>query len=211
MRKFTMLMMLGLLAGAAAPLAAQWESPTFFAPSPGEDLGVYYVSPASDLADWGVHGIWRQEGNLSLGVRLGLEEGEVYHVGAELYGPLGLGASASGLLFSWWLGLGASFGGDATWLRVPLGLSLGLNLGSPGAVQLKPYVFPRVAFDLLVVDVGDEEVTDTEFNVPIDAGVDVDLGPFVLRGGVTFSVTEDDATSFGAGIALKMPRRIAVR
>jgi hypothetical protein len=206
MRKYT-LFVLGLLAGAA-PLSAQWESPTFFAPSPGEDLGVYYVDPASDLADWAVHAIWRQEGNLSLGVRLGLEDGEGYHVGAEFYGPLNL--AAPGLLLSWSLGLGASFRDELTWLRVPLGVSLGMNLGSSSALQLKPYVFPRLAFDLLVVDVAGEEVTDTEFNVPIDAGVDVDLGPFVLRGGVTFSVTEDNATSFGAGIALKLPRRIAV-
>jgi hypothetical protein len=210
MRKYTVLLVLVTMAGAATPVAAQWESPTFFAPLPGEDLGLYYVSPAGG-ADWGVAGIWRQEGNLSLGVRLGLQEGEVFHVGAEFYGPLGLATPGTGLLFSWWLGLGASIADEITWLRVPLGLSVGLNLGSPGTVQLKPYVFPRVAFDLLVVEIGDEEETDTEFNVPIDVGVDVDIGAFVLRGGVTFSVTEDDATSFGAGIALKMPRRIAVR
>src|SRR5919108_1616817 len=80
MRKYSVLLVFGLLAGAA-PLAAQWESPTFFAPRPGEDLGLYYVSPAG-VNEWGIHGIWRQEGNLSFGVRLGLEENEVFHVGA---------------------------------------------------------------------------------------------------------------------------------
>src|SRR5919108_2637867 len=204
MRKYSVLLVFGMLAGAA-PLAAQWESPTFFAPRPGEDLGLYYVSPAG-VNEWGIHGIWRQEGNLSFGVRLGLEENEVFHVGAEFYGPLGLAAPESSLLFSWALGLGASIMDDITWLRVPLGVSIGMNLGSPGTMQLKPYVFPRVAFDLLAIEVGGEEETDTEFNVPIDAGVDVDVGAFVLRGGVTFSLTEEDATSFGAGIALKMPR-----
>ena len=209
MRKYTVLLVLATMAGAAEPLAAQfWDSPTFFAPNPGEDIGLYYVNPP--VADWGIAGIWRQEGNLSLGVRLGLEEGEAFNVGAEFYGPLGL-APGSSLLFSWWLGLGASIQDSATVLRVPLGLSVGMSLGSPGTVQLKPYVFPRVAFDLFVEEIGDEEVTETKFNVPIDVGVDVDIGAFVLRGGVTFSVTEDDATSFGAGIALKMPRRIAVR
>jgi hypothetical protein len=211
MRRYTLVLMLALLAGAA-PVAAQWESPTFFSPSPGEDLGLYYVSPAGG-AEWGVAGIWRQEGNLSLGVRLGLQEGEAYHVGAEFYGPIGLAAPESALLFSWWLGLGASIADNITWLRVPLGLSIGMNLGSPGSMQLKPYVFPRVAFDLLVLEneLTDEEETDTEFNVPIDVGVDIDVGAFVLRGGATFSLTEDDATSFGAGIAIKMGRRIAVR
>jgi hypothetical protein len=207
MRRYTVVLMLAFLAGAA-PAAAQWESPTFFAPRPGEDLGLYYVSPAdpADIVDWAVAGIWRQEGNLSLGVRLGLEDGDLFHVGAEFYGPLRLAAAESQVLFSWWLGLGASIADGITWLRIPLGLSIGMGLG-----QLKPYVFPRVAFDLLVVDTETGEETNTEFNVPIDVGVDLDLGPFVLRGGATFSVTEEDATSFGAGIALKMPRRVAVR
>lgn len=209
MRKYTMLLVLAMMSAAAGPVAAQWESPTFFSPHPGEDLGLYYVSPA--LADWGIAGIWRQEGNLSLGVRLGLEEGEIYNVGAEFYGPLGLAGPDSGLLFSWWLGLGASILDNLTWLRIPLGVSIGMNLGETGTMQLKPYVFPRVSFDLFVEEVGGEEFTETEFNVPIDAGVDVDLGPFVLRGGFKFSLTEDEATSFGAGIALKMPRRVEVR
>jgi hypothetical protein len=210
MRKCTVLLVLGVSAVAASPLAAQWESPTFFAPRPGEDLGLYYVSPAG-AAEWGVAGIWRQEGNLSLGVRLGYEDQDAFHVGGEFYGPLALAAPESQLLFSWWLGLGASIRDNLTWLRLPLGLSAGMNLGSPGTVQLKPYVFPRVAFDLLVEDVAGEEQTDVEVNVPVDVGVDVDVGAFVLRGGVAFSLTQDDWTSFGAGIALKMPRRIAVR
>jgi hypothetical protein len=199
-----------LLLGMAAPLAAQWESPTFFSPHPGEDLGVYAWNPAGGL-EWGVGAIWRQEGNLNLGVRVGLSEGSNYHVGAEFYGPLNLLGPQSQLLMSWLLGVGATFDG-LTWLRVPAGVSLGLNLGTPGSVQLKPYVFPRVAFDLFAEDIAGEEETSTEFNVDVDLGADVALGSsFVLRVGYTLGITDSGFNTIGAGIAYRMPRRVAVR
>jgi hypothetical protein len=198
-----------------APLAAQsWETPTFFAPQPGEDIGLYYVSPEG--SSWGLAGIWRQEGNLNMGVRAGMVAYDArnhYQVGAEFYGPLRLLGAQSELLFAWVVGAGATLN-DVTWLRVPAGLSVGMNVGTPGALLIKPYVHPRVALDLFAYDnrAGDE-VTETEFNVDLDLGADAALGEaFVLRVGVTLGgLTGDRSNTFGAGIAYRVPRRVTVR
>lgn len=204
-----------LCACSAAPLAAQsWEAPTFFAPVPGEDLGLYYVSPEG--SSWGFAALWRQEGSLNLGVRAGIasfDSRSHYQIGAEFHGPVDLLGPGSGLLFSWVLGAGATFN-DVTWLRIPAGLSAGMEVGTPGGLTIKPYVHPRVALDLFAYDnrAGDE-VTETEFDIDIDLGADAALGEsFVLRFGVTLGgLTSHRSNTFGAGIALRTPRRVTVR
>ena len=204
-----LMIVLGLTLVCALPLTAQWDAPSFFAPRPGEDIGLYGVKPEG--LGWGLAAIWRQEGNLNLGVRGGFADGDLFHIGAEFYGPLNRSAGESGLLIDWILGLGASFDGF-TQLRVPAGVSVGLDLGSQGALQLKPYAHPRVALDVFVFNVGDEEETDTEVNVDIDLGADAALGQsFVLRAGFTLSLTNEGRSTFGAGVAYRMPRRVAVR
>jgi hypothetical protein len=193
--------------GTAAPAAAQigWDAPSFFSPRPGEDIGLYIVVPDGG-DDVGVSAIWRQSGNLSLGVRGGIA-GDQYSLGAEFYGPLDLLGPQSGLLMAWVLGVGATFN-DVTVLRVPLGISAGIGLGAPGGVQLLPYVHPRVAFELAAYDVGDREETDTDFRFDVDLGADAVLGQsFVLRAGITFG----RFTTFGAGVAYRIPRRVTVR
>ena len=94
-------------------------------------------------------------------------------------------------------------------LHVPLGVSVGMNLGTGGGVGILPYVHPRVAYDLIASDNGfGEEVTTHEFNFAVDLGADVALGSsFVGRVGFTLG----DSNVFGAGIAYRMPRRIEVR
>lgn len=194
----------------AAPLAAQaWDSPTFFSPRPGEDIGAYLIIPDGDGAT-GFAGIWRQSGNINLGVRAGLAGDDNIQVGAEFYGPVMLAGPGSSLLFSWILGLGAGFDNDETWLRVPVGLSAGVALGGPGSIAvIMPYVHPRLAIDFIAVETSDGEVTDTELNFPIDIGADAAIGEsFVLRLGATFG---DGQNTFGAGIAYRMPRRVVVR
>jgi hypothetical protein len=185
-----------------------WDAPTFFSPRPAEDIGIYVWQPEQAGADYGIAGIWRQHGNLSLGVRAGLAGGDDYMVGAEFFGPLNLLGPQSGILMSWVLGLGATFDG-VTQLRVPLGVSAGVNLGA-GGIQLMPYVHPRVAFDLLAWQQGDREETDTEFNFAVDVGADAALGEaFVLRVGAT--LVGPGSPTFGAGIAYRMSRRLVVR
>jgi hypothetical protein len=193
------------LGGSAAPLAAQaWDVPSFFSPRPGEDIGVYLIDPEGG-GDMGFAAIWRQEGNLNLGVRGGMLD-DHFSLGAEFYGPFGILGPQSPVLVSWILGLGATFN-DVTWLRVPLGASVGLSLNA-GSLNIMPYVHPRVAFDLFAYDVAGEEETETEFNFDVDLGADVSLGQrFVLRVGATFG--EWDA--LGVGVAYRTGRRLIVR
>lgn len=202
MRKGLLWAGLLVLAGAGQASAQAWDSPTFFSPRQHDDLGVYVIFP--DGGDVGVEGIWRQSGNLNLGVRLGIAD-EVVLLGAEFYNPIRL--SQSPLLLSWLLGFGASFGDNATWLRVPFGVSLGGNLDA-GSLQITPYVHPRVALDVVVVDVGDEEVTDTDVNFDVDLGADVLLSPaWTLK----FGATVGHSDAFGVGLAYRMQRRVVVR
>ena len=199
---------LTFMLSASAPLAAQsWDAPSFFSPRPGEDLGLYVLKSDAEGSDLGFAGIWRQSGNINLGVRAGLTGGDFITLGAEFYGPLSF-LDESGLMMSWITGIGAGFDDDVTTLRIPAGVSVGVNLGT-GGLNLTPYVHPRVAFDLAAFDnaAGDEE-TDTEFNFDIDLGADAALGEqFVVRVGVTLG----SQTMFGAGIAYRMSRRIEVR
>ncbi len=199
---------------AAAPAAAQaWDSPTFFAPRPGEDLGLFVTVPEGDEGDVGVQAIWRQEGNLNLGVRGGIggvEGNRSILLGAEFYGALPLGTYP--LNATWVLGFGAGFDDDVTALRIPLGVSVGTYLGE----RFQPYVHPRAAFDLVAIEFGDEEETETDFSFAIDIGTDIDLTEsLAAKVGYTFALGPDFDTSFdfypntfGAGLVYRMPRRV---
>lgn len=194
---------------AASPAAGQWESPTFFSPRAGDDLGAYLVFP--DPGDLGIVGIWRQTGRIDLGVRAGFidfgnDTGVL--VGAELFGPVNLFGPGTPISAAWMSGIGATFDG-VTWLRIPLGLSVGATLASSGGLSITPYVHPRVAFDLFAYDTGrDEEETDSELNVDVDLGADLALGrSFILRFGATFG--ESDV--IGIGLAWRMARGVVVR
>lgn len=195
------------LAVAAGQVSAQrwhkpWDAPSFFSPRPHDDIGVYLFF--LDGHDAGVEGIWRQTGNLNLGVRVGVAE-DLVKVGAEFYGPIRIEAP---LQLAWQLGVGAGFGDDVTMLRVPFGVSLGGTLGSPGTLQITPYVYPRVALDLYAFDVGDDEETDTEVNFDVDLGADIRLSPaWSLKVGATVGESE----AFGLGLAYRMQRRVVVR
>jgi hypothetical protein len=186
----------------AAPLSAQpWDTPTFFSPRPGEDIGIYLVD-FEGVDDLGFMGIWRQEGNLNLGVRLGIHDDDRIAVGGEFYGPVrGLNAP---LLMSWVIGVGGTFDGF-TWVRIPAGISVGA-LFNAGNLEIMPYVHPRVAFDYISIE--DSDADDSELNFDLDLGADVSLGPrWVFRFGA--SVAEFDA--IGVGIAYRFGRRLVVR
>jgi len=197
-----------VISGAASPAVAQWDSPTFFSPRAGDDLGVYLVFP--DPGDLGIVGIWRQTGRIDLGVRAGFidfgrDTGIL--VGAELFGPVNLFGPGTPISAAWMSGIGAVFN-DVTALRIPLGLSIGATLAS-SSMSITPYVHPRVAFDLFAFDVGDgEEETESELNVDIDLGADLALGrSFILRFGATFGESE----VIGIGLAWRMQRGVVVR
>jgi hypothetical protein len=188
-----------------------WDAPSFFNPRPMDDIGLYFTSieRANSGSATGLAAIWRQSGNLNLGIRLGtfdLEDiGNSLAVGAELYGPLSL-FSGSQLDLAWTLGAGAVFGDDYTVGTIPLGVSLGLRLGS-GSIRIEPYVHPRAALDIIAIGEGDNEETDTDVAFVLDLGADVNIGErFILRLGGSLL----DREAFGAGIAYRWPRPISV-
>jgi hypothetical protein len=198
---------LALSALSPAPASAQgaWDAPSFFSPRPGEDIGVYAFKPQG--SDWGVSGIWRQEGNLNLGVRVGVLDDNTVLVGSEFYKPLRL--SGSSILASYMLGAGASFNGDFTRLRIPFGVSIGADLGQGSGIRILPYVHPRIALDYASVDLGNgDERSDTEFPFDLDIGADIPLGSeWVIHAGGT--VTHGGV--YGVGLAYRMSRKLVVR
>ncbi|MEX2283440.1 MAG: hypothetical protein WEE89_13235 [Gemmatimonadota bacterium] len=189
-----------------------WDAPSFFSPRPMDDIGLYvsqtqYPGGGSST---GLSGIWRQSGNLNLGVRAGVgdleDAGGTVLVGAELYGPLNRLLPSTSVDLSWMLGGGAVFGDNYTLFSMPLGISIGMRLGT-GAVQFAPYVHPRWSLDIAAFDVNGTEQTRTGGSIVIDAGADVSLGQrFILRLGGSFL----DREAFGAGVALRWPRPISV-
>ena len=205
-----------LLVVTASGASAQsgWDAPTFFSPRPMDDIGLYvFKTDASTIGDpTGLKLIWRQSGNLNLGVHAGFADldaaGETILLGAELYGPLSSMAASTGLAMSWGLGAGAVFGDNYIDMSVPLGVSIGFQLGS-GGMNVLPYVHPRVSLDISSYDVGpDQEETDTNIGFSVDVGADVNLGQrFVLRGGASFG----DRGAYGIGAALRIPRRVVAR
>lgn len=196
-----------------ASAQAGWDAPTFFSPRPMDDVGIYaFKTNAASIGDpTGLKLIWRQSGNLNLGVHAGTADlgnvGEAILLGGEFYGPLSGATASTGLVMSWGLGAGAVFGDDYIDLSVPLGVSIGMNLGT-GGVSLLPYVHPRVSLDVSSFGSGANEVTDTNLGLSVDVGVDVGLGErFILRAGGSFG----DREAYGAGLALRIPRKVSVR
>lgn len=206
----------GIISGAlvlvfslpGAGRAQHWDTPTFFAPRLADDIGAYLVDAKG--GDLGLVGIWRQSGNVSLGVRAGFggHSGDrTILVGAELFGMLVEPEPGRSLAVAWMTGAGASFDG-VTALRIPAGVTIGAQLYA-GTLAITPYAHPRVSLDFSTYDNADgEEETDTEFNLDVDLGGELQVGENWL---VRAAVTLGDQEAFGLGLAYRIPRRVAVR
>ncbi len=186
----------------ATNVSAQWDAPSFLAPRPGEDLGVYL----STQGDFAVEGIWRQRGSLNLGVRLGYVDsanGRVL-VGGETWGPLLSAGPSFPLDASWTFGVGALIG-DVSDLDIPVGLTVGRTFAAdPMTIQV--YGHPRVA----VVVNGDPGPgqDDVELQGRFDIGADALLNRTLkLRVGVTFGQSD----ALGVGLAWAVGRGVVVR
>ena len=196
----------------SSAFAQSWDGPEFFSPRPMDDVGIYAFKTDGGFTDpTGLKLIWRQSGNLNLGLHAGtadLEDiGNSILLGGEFYGPLTAATASTGLIMSWGLGAGAVFGGDYILLSIPAGVSIGMNLGS-GGVSFLPYVHPRVSLDVFAQGEGEDEVTETDVGLSVDVGVDVGLGErFMLRAGGSFG----DRDAFGAGLVMRIPRKVSVR
>jgi hypothetical protein len=197
-----------LIAAAALTVAtgarAQvWDVPSFMPPRPGEDIGVYLADP--DGADFVIQGIWRQRGNLNLGVRVGFaDQGAdgAFQVGAETWGPILDAGGDFPVDVTWTLGAGGTFG-DATLISIPVGLTIGRTLVlTPLTFQV--YGHPRLA--LIAASVNDD--TRTDLDGLFDIGADLHLNPdWKVRLGVTLGGTD----ALGVGLAYRFGRGVAVR
>ena len=197
-----------LLAVAPRPAAAQtaWDSPSFLSPWATRDLGFYYVQPDHGY-DWGALGMWRTAGRVNLDLRGGLMHDDFRNqndvlVGAGLSAPLATLGAGSGLPLdlAWTLGAGAILSRDlydATLLRIPAGVSMGLRIGRPGDdFQLLPYAHPRIALAVQTARRGGGSHTDVQGTV--DLGLDLVIGnDIVFRAGAALG----DAGSVGLGLA----------
>ena len=215
---------LPLLAGSA--FAQSWDAPLFSSPRPMDDVGLYYFHTNSlffsnkngSYEPNGLKLIWRQTGNINLGVQAGVADLK------DLGGAIVLGAEAgkslssftsSGLAAAWSLGAGAMFGSHYVDLSIPLGVSVGLNLGS-GTTTLVPYVHPRVSFDLASVDntIGNGSTQFTDVGLAVDIGAELGLGQQLLvRAAYTTgnnSKAIGNRKAFGVGLALRTPRKVVV-
>jgi len=198
----SMLLSVALLLSVAASAAAQaWDAPSFFAPGAANSLGAYFVDP--ERADPGLVAIWRQgDRNFDLGARVGLLDfsDPLYLVGAEASGAILRASRDLPLDADWTVGLGATFGDDATLFRIPVGLAVGGTIGA-GSVSLYPYAHPRIALETFAAD----DESETDFNVMADLGLDLRLGQaWLLRFGVTFG----DHDALGIGLAWRTARGV---
>jgi hypothetical protein len=187
----------------AAPARAQvpYDAPSFMPPRPGDDIGVYL----SDIGDFGIQGIWRQSGNLNLGLRLGYIDGGgdgAITVGAETWDLLFAAGDPLPVDVAWTLGVGAAINGGTT-LEVPVGLTFGLPVDLD-QLQLQVYAHPRLG--LFVHAVNDDTELDLEglFDLGVDAALNED---WKLRLGATFGVWD----AIGIGMAYRWTRGAIVR
>jgi hypothetical protein len=185
---------------SASQASAQWSAPSYMPPRPGEDIGVY-LAAADGLS---IQGIWRQHGNLNLGLRVGYMEGYGGMItAAETWGPIFTAGVDFPLDVTWTVGAGAVFG-DGTAAEVPVGISMGSTLPfHPFMVQI--YGHPRLS---LVLGDGSPGTKDTELAGLFDLGVDITTARGVtLRLGTTLGTFN----ALGAGLAWSWGRAVEVR
>jgi hypothetical protein len=206
-----------LLTTAGTASAQRWDAPLFAGPGAMDELGLFYVNSDRDNFENsnGLKAIWRQSGNLNLGVHVGTGDlaniGESILLGAELYGPIRAVSANTGLMVSWTAGIGAAFGDiegdDYIDFSIPVGVNVGIGLGS-GSTRFTPFVHPRISYDVIAITPeGGDEVSDSDFGFAVDLGAELGLGQrFLLRGAASLG----DRAAFGVGVAMRTPRRILV-
>ncbi|HEX6042223.1 hypothetical protein [Longimicrobium sp.] len=177
---------------AAAVLAlsstanAQVFTPSYQAPVPMNDLGVYLSDSPGDLT---LEGIWRSG---PVGLRVGYVDAEpdgLISVGGEVRSPIATSApidvaftaGAQGLI------------GDVDALGLQAGLSIGKRFVNPG-LALTPYIHPRIA---LIDGLLQDDDWDTELLAEL--GLDAEFSQnLIFRLSVGLS---DQTPDVGVGLA----------
>ena len=172
--------------------AQAWDAPSFLAPNPGEDVGIYLVDPG--VGDLGIQGIWR--GSAKLSVRGGFIDAggtSIVQLGVETWGDIDVGNDFP-LEVAWTAGAGASLNGSAV-VSLPIGLTIGKSFDL-GSLPIKPYAHPRVSTSFFTNPVTDD--LEVDLDIPVDIGADFMLGNnLTARLGVSFG----NGDAIGVGIA----------
>lgn len=153
------------IALATAPVQAQVFTPSYMAPAPSADAGVYFSEGPGDFA---VEGIWRGNfGGQNLGLRAGIADTEDLSVlvGVDFRRPL---VQRSPLDFSL-TAAGQGLIGDYDGFGFLLGLALGYTFGLDD-LALTPYLHPRVG---LINSLGGND--DLDLELLADFGLDLRL------------------------------------
>lgn len=198
---------------AAAPLGAQaWNYPAFQLPYANTHEVLGGIAAGGD-AGTSYFGQYRDVTTTSLGYSF-----DVAGVSGDNFSRFGLGAglvkqfaSASAqqpLDFAFTAGAYASFGDNATILRVPVGVSLGRRVPLDGGLTVVPYAHPRLSIDVCGSGCDDGVAgndNNTEVNFVLDLGADLEMSPNLsLRGALSFGgVQRINDSAFGLGLAYR--------
>lgn len=196
-----------LVALPGAGAAQVFDAPSFRPPGSERGFGVYAVSldPGDAVGDDGAAvGTWRKPGGeLDVGLRGGAGDvgGDLALLGGvEVESGLVAAGDGSPLSVAWASGMGVGTVPDRSTarVRIPLGLTLGRELGAEH-YSVVPYAHPRLALDFLVRDDPPEGPgDDADLNFDLDLGTDVVFEEgWRLRVGVTLGSSE--AVGFGVG------------
>ena len=99
-------------------------------------------------------------------------------------------------------GVGGAFGDGNSFLRVPVGLSVGHRFVLDGAVAVTPYAHPRLAIDYCS-RCGGGGRRDTNLGVDVDLGVSVEFSPSIaLRASTLLAGSDFYGRDDGFGISL---------
>lgn len=187
----------------ASDVRAQFDTPSFLPPRPGDDIGIYLI-PDLGGADFGLQGIWRQRGNLNLGLRVGYIDlgttGAVV-VGVDSWDLVAEAGDQFPVDVAWTLGAGAAFNGG-TLLELPAGISIG-RVFEIDPVTLQGYFHPRLAL-FIEPDAPDEIFVEGLFDLGVDALLSEDLK---VRLGITLGRVD----AVGVGLAYRWTRGAVVR
>lgn len=176
-----------IFVGAGAATAQSWDAPSFFAPRPADDLGVY-ASTSGDIAGLA---IWR-DAALPVILRggIGITEGTVRAFAGGQYHRAILPAVPFDVVLTAGAGVGM---GDHLELWAPVGVSAGRAFVLTHALTVMPYVHPRVG-----------PTTGTQNGRQGWIGV-VDFGADLVtarHGTIRLGLSLGDETVFGVGLSL---------
>lgn len=189
----------------ASDARAQFDTPSFLPPRPGDDIGVYLSDVGA--ADYALQGIWRQGGNLNLGLRIGYIEipgdGAIV-LGAESWGLLAEAGPRFPVDVAWTFGAGAAFNGG-TLLEIPGGLSIG-RVFDVAPIALQVYAHPRLALFV------EPEATNPDDELDIGGLLDIGADAAVNENlKFRIGITRGKINAVGIGLAYRWSRNVVVR